>query len=149
MNTWLIHKTFMQIFYSWKEGRRLLPGRECAFVLHVIFLPLLKNKQQAGAASTFQEQADGRRTKVESRGMSQFFCRASPLSLFSAKPCGNGTAVRPGSTVSKPAAQTCTSRADRLSDALLSCKAGMRNASFFSCLFIPLTFRAGTSSCTV
>lgn len=100
-------------------------------MLHVIFLPLLKNKQQAGAASTFQEQADERRTKVESKGMSQFSCCASLLSLFSAKPRGNGTAVRPRSTVSKPAVQTCTSGADRLSDALISRKAGMRNTSFF------------------
>lgn len=87
MNTQLIHKTLMQSFLlSWKEGSGLLPGRECAFVLHVIFLPPLKNKQKAGAASTFQEQADGRRTKVEGKGMSCFFCCVSLLSLLSAKP---------------------------------------------------------------
>lgn len=62
----------------------------------MIFLPPLKNKQKAAAASTFQEQADRRRTKVASKGMSQFFCRVSLLSLFSAEPCAKALQWDPG-----------------------------------------------------
>lgn len=152
MNTQLIHKTVMQRFYSLgKKGAGLLPGRECAFVLHVIFLPLFKNKQKAGAASTFQEQADGRRTTEESKGMSRlqwvFFllspCRAYPQQSLVAK----ALHWDPGA----PCFQTCCSDLHKWTRLFkrcpyLMCKTGMRNVSFFFCLFILLTFRAGTSS---
>lgn len=65
------------------------------------------------------------------------------------KACGKGTAMRRRSTVSKPAAQTCTSGVDGLSYALISCVKQEWGMLPFFCLFILLTFRAGTSSCIV